>query len=414
MADEQRLRTVTGTSGGNDALLAEIQTLRCENARLRELLLKPNDEAERFRQDNIRLRARIRSLEAERPSAEAERLSREIARLRTKGRSLEAERSREIARLRERVRSLEAERTEGEPEQVGPVPAPGRPRTDNSPDVSERVIAASTADVNTSGTISASSRSGMASAAPLPQGLSANYVNRNMVFPNDKFPLIPFGMFYDVDHLAKQVVKYKQDESDDATTPRYLAFRAGAGQTHHYVRVSPATTEASFRRAAGAEKNWVEMGIDIMASKDGDTNGSARRVAKVILRKYQDAVNQAMGECGYEQINYHPGKDESNDPYRALLETEVPPPDYINYDGSSTSDKANVQWNLMYAEVLKWKDEHGHPNVPNKTKKGEFQNGLVRFVGRMRVNKDKLSETRVRLVRKVCFRSCAAKGADTN
>jgi len=414
MADEQsngKPDTISG-SGASGMNYAEdiVDTLRCENARLRELLLRPYNVAELFRQENARLHMKIRSLEAERTNNdEAERQN---ERLRTKIRSLQAEPlaveaehlSKEVARLREKVRSFEAERTKGKPEQVGPTTAPGKPQTDNSPDISARVMAASTVVANSSETASIGPQSGMASAAPLPPGLSANYVNRDVIFPNKDYPLIPFGMFCGIDKLYWQVLKYKQAQSDDPTTQRYLTLQSSTGHRHHYVRVSAATTDSSFQRSGQGEKNWVEMGIDIMASKDGDRKASARRVAKVILKKYQDSMNQAMDECGYEQINYNPGKDESTDPYRAILEAEVPPPDYINYDGSSISEKANIQWNLMYAEVLKWKEEHGHPNVPARTKRGEKKNGLVRFVERMRIHKDKLGETRVRLLNDIGFK----------
>ncbi|EJK61664.1 hypothetical protein THAOC_17805 [Thalassiosira oceanica] len=391
MDDEQsngKPDTISG-SGASGMNYAEdiVDTLRCENARLRELLLRPYNVAELFRQENARLHMKIRSLEAERTNNdEAERQN---ERLRTKIRSLQAEPlaveaehlSKEVARLREKVRSFEAERTKGKPEQVGPTTAPGKPQTDNSPDISARVMAASTVVANSSETASIGPQSGMASAAPLPPGLSANYVNRDVIFPNKDYPLIPFGMFCGIDKLSWQVLKYKQAQSDDPTTQRYLTLQSSTGHRHHYVRVSAATTDSSFQRSGQGEKNWVEMGIDIMASKDGDRKASARRVAKVILKKYQDSMNQAMDECGYEQINCNPGKDESTDPYRAILEAEVPPPDYINYDGSSISEKANIQWNLMYAEVLKWKEEHGHPNVPARTKRGEKKNGLLNDIG---------------------------------
>ena len=394
----------SGPTGRNDAM-DFIDTLKCENVRLRELLLRPSDEAERFRKENARLRAKVRSLEAERSNdndAAAGPLRKENERLRAKIRSLEAEPAsdetgrlrQEVARLRAKIRSFVEAEIKGKPVEAGPKDkpeqdVPGRPQTDNSPDVSARVIAASTADV-------------MASAVPL--SIPPGYVNRNEIFPNKKYPLIPFINGYcDIDKLAWQIVNYKQNQSDDPTTSKYLTLATSSGQRHHYVRVSVATTDNSFEKSA----HWIRKGIEISASKDGDTKATARRVDKFILRKYQDAVNQAMDECGYEQINYNPGGNESNDPYGAILKTEVPPPDYINYDGSSTSEKANIQWNLMYAEVLKWKEEHGTPNVPQRTKKGERKNGLENFVTRMRTNKDKLGETRVRLVRKICFRSCA-------
>ncbi|EJK61187.1 hypothetical protein THAOC_18368, partial [Thalassiosira oceanica] len=189
MADEQsngKPDTISG-SGASGMNYAEdiVDTLRCENARLRELLLRPYNVAELFRQENARLHMKIRSLEAERTNNdEAERQN---ERLRTKIRSLQAEPlAVEAERFEQRGRTPPREGPVGsKPSELrqagtgGPTTAPGKPQTDNSPDISARVMAASTVVANSSETASIGPQSGMASAAPLPPGLSANYVNRD-------------------------------------------------------------------------------------------------------------------------------------------------------------------------------------------------------------------------------------------
>ena len=115
----------------------------------------------------------------------------------------------------------------------------------------------------------------------------------------------------------------------------------------------------------------------------GTVKEAARVVCHGLARLYPD---EYLGEV--ETAN----KQKYRPPVSAF-EPDEPPPGYVCYDGSSPVLKANIQWNLMYAELLKWKEEHGNVMVP--VKRGD----LGRWVARMRANKDKLGERRLQLVR---------------
>jgi len=121
----------------------------------------------------------------------------------------------------------------------------------------------------------------------------------------------------------------------------------------------------------------------------GTEKEAARMVCHALARAYPE---EYLGEVATAN-KYKPTDG---------FESEEPPPGYVCYDGSSPEVKANVQWNLMYAELLKWKEEHGHPNVPAKS--GEKKSELVKFVHRMRAKKDGLSETRLRLLNDIGFK----------
>ena len=125
----------------------------------------------------------------------------------------------------------------------------------------------------------------------------------------------------------------------------------------------------------------------------GYIGGTEREAARMVLnglaRAYPD---EYLGEV--ETANKY--KD-------TVFEPDEPPPGYVSYDGSSPLIKANFQWNLLYAELLKYKEEHGTANVKCTNKRGERKSELVKFVQRTRAHKDGLSEARLRLVRRFSF-----------
>ncbi|EJK73296.1 hypothetical protein THAOC_05085, partial [Thalassiosira oceanica] len=133
-------------------------------------------------------------------------------------------------------------------------------------------------------------------------------------------------------------------------------------------------------RAYNKHTKCLDRFLECWASWIGGTvREAARMVCHGLARLYPE---EYLGEVATAD-KYKP----------SVYEPDEPPPGYVCHDGSSPEVKANVQWNLLYSELLRWREEHGNVLVP--VKRGD----LGRWVARMRSGKDRLSETRLRLVR---------------